>query len=388
LTWEQAVEIAEKNSNELVSAQKDLESSEWNYKKAYSAFLPQLSASASMTETLSGTSSAGSKSYSYGLSASQALFKGMGGIYGIQSAYADVEYKRASLKSTQASVYYDIRSAFIDLFYAQENLKLLEKILKQRKENTGLIQLRYESGKEDKGNLMTTRADQAQAEYDLSSAKRGIKLAKLKISQLLSQDVDSADGQIQFEMPGAVDFDALLEETPSYVIAEKQLESAELSYKSTISGFLPSVSLGANLSRRGSDWPPDQESSSWSLSLSYPFFPGGSNVAERAAQSAALDGAREDFAKQAKDLRYSLEQAFEDLNDAIESLEVSKISLAANEERAKITEVKYLNGLAIYDEWYRIENSYISAQKNLLNSKKQALLAEAAWHKSYGGYVK
>ncbi len=388
LDWNEALSIAERNSNELISAQKDIESSEWNYKKAYSAFLPQLSARASVTETSSSNSSDDSKTYSYGLSATQHLFKGMEGIYGIRLAYTDVEYQKANLKATQASVYHDLRSAFIDLLYAQENIKLSEKILEQRKENTRLIQLRYESGKEDRGNLMTTKADQAQAEHDLSSAGRDLNLAKLKLSQLLAQNVDEAEETIELKAPEAADFDKLLKETPSFIMAAKQLDSAELAYKSTISGFLPSLYLSANLSKRGNDWPPDEDSSSWSLNLSYPFFPGGSNVTERAAKSAQLDGAREDFAKQSKEIRYSLQEAYVEFNDAIEALEISKLSLAASEERAKITETKYLNGLSAYDEWYRIENNYINAQKNLLSSKKQTLLAEAAWHKSYGGYVK
>ncbi|MBU0672123.1 MAG: TolC family protein, partial [Candidatus Margulisbacteria bacterium] len=161
LTWNEALSLAERNSNELISAQKELESSEWTYRKAWSTFLPQLSASAGLTNTQSATSSAWSDSYSFGLSASQNLFKGMAGIYGIQSAYSAVEYQKAGLTSTKASVYYDLRSNFVEVLVAQENVGLLEQILKQRQENSSLIQLRYDSGKEDKGNLMTTKADEA-----------------------------------------------------------------------------------------------------------------------------------------------------------------------------------------------------------------------------------
>lgn len=74
LTWVDAILLAQKNNNELKSAQKSLESYEWNYCKAFTSLLPQLSASAGMTENLSSTSSATSKSYSYGLSASQTIF--------------------------------------------------------------------------------------------------------------------------------------------------------------------------------------------------------------------------------------------------------------------------------------------------------------------------
>jgi outer membrane protein TolC len=150
---------------------------------------------------------------------------------------------------------------------------------------------------------------------------------------------------------------------------------------------LPSLSLSGSYRKSGDDWPPDTSSKSWSLSLSYSLFPGGSNVAERAIEGAQLDAAREDFARSVKDLRYSLQQAYQDYEDALEALEVTKISLAASQERAKITEVKYLNGLIGYDEWYRIENTSIQDQKSLLTSRKSALLAEASWHKTCGGYV-
>ena len=387
LTWSEAISLAQKNSHQLISAQKEVEVAEWTHRKAISAFLPQLSASAGMTETLNSTNSATSKSYSYGLSATQYLFKGTEGIYGIQNAYANVEYKKASLRATRASVLYDLRYAFIHLLYAQENVVLSEKILKQREQNTRLIQLRYESGKEDKGNLMTTQADEAQAKYDLSTAERNLKLSRLKISQLLQSSVAQVEESGELKAPAEPVFDEVMETMPSYLMARKQLEMADLSQKASISGFLPSLSLSGNYRKKGSEWPPDEDSKSWSLNLSYSFFPGGSNIAERAIASANLDQAREEFDQSVKDLRYSLEENFEGFQDALQSLEISNISLAAAEERAKITNVKYLNGLTGYDEWYRIENAYIQAQKQLLLSRRAALLAEAAWHKSYGGYV-
>jgi outer membrane protein TolC len=387
LTWNEALSLAEQNSHVLESARKKVESSEWSYRKSYSTFLPQLSASAGMSETSSGTVSATGKSYSYGLSATQHLFRGMDGIYGIRSAYADLGYQKANLSSTRASIFFELRSSFIEVLITQKNVKLLEIILAQRRENTRLIQLRYDSGNEDKGNFMSTQADEAQAEYDLSSAGRELKLAKLKLSQLLRQDVASVEGQNELKAPESIDFNQLVNVTPSYLMNKKQLESAELAYKSTISGFLPSVSLSGSYRNTGSDWPPDRDSKSWSLNISYSFFPGGSNIADRAIYSAKLAQAEEDFANSVKDLRYNLEESFENFIDALEALKVSKTSLNATKERARISRAKYLNGLTNYDEWNRIENSYIQAQKSLLTQRKSALQAEALWHRIYGGWV-
>ncbi len=227
LTWSEAVALAEQKNSQLINAAKDLESAEWSYKKSWSTFLPHVSASGGLSETASATSGAWSRSYSYGLSVSQSLYQGMAGIYGIQSAYKDVEYRQASLAATKASVLYDLRSSFLAVMVAQENVKLLEQILKQRRENASLIQLRYNSGKEDKGNLMTTRADEAKAEYDLSSAKRDLKLARLKLSQLLKYNVDQVELKAwDTGLPQQkIDLDQLVRTSPTYVMAKKQLES-------------------------------------------------------------------------------------------------------------------------------------------------------------------
>jgi len=387
LTWSEAVSLAEQNNNELKSAEKQLEASEWTYRKAFSAFLPQVSGTASMTDTRSATSAAWTKSYSYGLSGTQYLFQGMAGIYGIQSAYADVEYKKASLQSTRASVFYDLRSAFVEVLVAQENEQLLQKILKQRHENTQLIQLRYDSGKEDKGNLMQTKADQAKAEYELTSAGRDLRLAKLKLSQLLQKAVTVIDDKFELQAPQRVNLNRLLTETPTYLVAKKTFESAEIVQKNTISEFLPSVSLSGSYRKTGSNWPPDTSNKSWSLNVSLPIFPGGSNLADRVIYAAKLDQAREDLISSINDLRYSLEEAYENYKDTLEALEVAKLSLAAAKERAMISRAKYLNGLTNYDDWDRIENTYIQSQKSLLTYEKSAFLAEALWHKTYGGYV-
>ena len=133
INWDEAKTLMQSKSNELESARKQLESSEWSYKRSFSAFLPQLSGSASMREDMISAS----KTYSYGLSATQYLFKGMAGIYGIQSAYNDLEYYKAGFMNTEAEVFYDLRSAFVELFVAQEKVNFWKKYSKNAKKIPG-----------------------------------------------------------------------------------------------------------------------------------------------------------------------------------------------------------------------------------------------------------
>ncbi|OGC24907.1 hypothetical protein A2291_02070 [candidate division WOR-1 bacterium RIFOXYB2_FULL_42_35] len=384
LNWSEVESLAREKNHDLKSAQKQLESYQWTYKKAYSSYLPQLSANLSTSASFG----AAARTYSYGLSATQSIFDGLDNYYNVQSAYADLKYYESSLKKAEAEFSYNIRSAYLDLFFAQENVAILEKILEQRISNARLIALRYKSGKEDKGNLMRTQADQAQAEYDFAAAKRDLALAKLNLSQLIEQNVDDLQDLGSVEAVSQDNFDQLVKRSPSYVMAKYQLESAQIAKNATIAGFLPSVSLGANYSNRGNSWPPNSENSSWTLSLSYSFFPGGSNIADAMIYNLKLEKAEQDFKQSENDLRYSVQKAYSDFSDALEALEVKTVSLAAAKERAIIARAKYLNGLINYDDWDRIENDYVAAQNNLLTYRKAAYLAEASWYKAYGGTKK
>ena len=383
LDWEAARTLAENNNNQLAGAKQQLESYKYSYNKAFTPLFPQLSASISAANSNSGTNS-----YAYGLSASQVLFDGLQNSFSIRSAFNDIEYQQASLNSVKATVLYDTRAGFIEVHNGQQNIKLLEKILAQRKDDSQMMELRYNSGKEDKGNLMRTQADEALAGYDLSSAKRDLLLARLKLGQLINETVAAVEENNAMPVPPTANLDELVETTPTYIMAKKQITSATLAKEATITGFLPTVSLSGNLRKSDTTWPPAADSRSLSMSLSYSFFPGGSNIVNVDIYRARLAQAEQDFAKATKDLRYNIELAYQNYYNAVESLAVGKINLAAAEERSKITKMKYLNGLVMYDEWNRIENSYIQAQKSYLAQEKAVLIAEAAWYKAYGGYKK
>ncbi len=251
-----------------------------------------------------------------------------------------------------------------------------------------MISLRYESGREDEGALLRTQADQADAANNITSANRSKYLEKLKLTQLLSAEVNQANGTLEAIPVNISNFDVLTQNAPASVMYNKQVEKADLAYRKTMSEFLPSVSLAGSYRKSGSDWPPVSDSNSISLNLSYSFFPGGANIADRATASADYDRARQDFVQNKNDLRYAIEAAYQAFKDAIENQRIAQLSVNAAALRAEIARTKYMNGMVTYDEWDRIENDYINAQKTLLSRKKSTLYTEAAWYNSYGGYVK
>jgi len=388
ITWKEVVSLAEKNGYALKSTAYQTEAARLGYYRSFSSYLPQLSLSASLGETTAGTLAASARSTAYGLSITQPLFTGLDNYYGSRLAKINYEYYLALQKKNTADFYLELRRAFIDLAIAHENLELLKSIRERRKNNAEMIKLRYESGREDLGALKRAEADLVDAEFALSVETRAEELAKLKLKQLISAEVDKIEDELQAKAPENVDFDQLLEQVPSLIMSVKQLEQAEINWQQTLSEFLPNLSLSASYRKSGSDWPPTSDSSSWTLSFSYPFFPGGSNLVDRIMYAVKYEQAKQDFYKTKDDLRYALASFFKEYKDAVEALNSARLYLEASSLRAEIARAKYMNGLMDYDEWDRIENDYINYQKSFLAKKKAALYAEAAWHNAYGGYVK
>ena len=386
LTWQAAMSLAAINSNDIKSAQKQLEAYRWSYFRTYSSFLPQLSANLSVGESTGA--SGNSYSDSYGLSVRQSLFSGMTNYYNARSAAVSLDINAASLQSTMADYYSQVRAGFVDLFIAQNNLTVQRKIRQSREANLRMIQLLYDGGTEDKGNYLRTRSQLASADYNIAAAMRQLELAQLKLSQLIGANVSSAEGELAVASVSLPDYDNLMKSAPANIIAKSQLELAEISRKASLSGFLPTVSLNGSYQNSGNSWPPTNSSKSLSLNVSLPIFPGGSNFADRVIAGFQLDKAREDFAKSQKDLYFSIRQAYNDLKDAIEAYHVQKTALAASAERARIAQASYMNGLISYNDWDLIQNDYINNQSSLLNYQRNMLVAEANWYKSYGGWVK
>ena len=386
--WSEVLLLAKQTNNDLGSGQKQVDAASWTYRKAYTNFLPKLSASANAGQTNNSSTGATSNNYSYALNVTIPIFTGFSNIANLQSAYNSYQLSMSTLDKTYSDVYLNLRTAFIDLLIAQENVKVTQEILDRRMQNVKLIKLAYQGGIEDKGNLLATTANQADAEHALSSAKRKLELARSNFSQLIDTKIVSVEGSTDVKDLPTPDFDSLTQASPQAAGAKLQLEAAKISQRAVISEFLPNVNLSGSLADSGTSWPPNNSSSSAMLSLSYSFFPGGANIIDKIVADINVDNAQEQFQKTLKQTRYAVESAFYNFKDSIESLSVRKVFLTASEAQDKIATEKYLNGLVTYSDWNIIENQYISDQQSLLLAKGNAMSAEAQYYNSYGGWVK
>jgi outer membrane protein len=403
LSWEDCVRIAAKNNAQIQAAEASLRALEFQDDIPKANFLPQVSVGAAWNHSLKETtakagdpsSTAAATSFSGNLAttnlgANLNLFNGFYDVGRIWETQANTRAGFANLQTVKAQVSYDLKSAFEGLLYAKEAQKLTLAIITRRKENMGLVQLRYQGGRENKGSVLLSQAYLAQAKYDDLQARNFQRVARRQLSKALGYD-DDAEYDIQGLVPttppgeGIPQFKELALNTPDYANARAQMEAAEARVYEAGSGFLPKVDLSGSIAKSDTRFMPDQTKvTSYGVNLSWNIFSGGKDYFNTRASAANRASAQFNQVNISRQMLAKLEQSYASYIEAVTKFEVDLLFRDATTTRAEIARKKYNNGLQTFEDWDVIESDLIARQKTYLQSKRDRVIAEAGWEQAQG----
>jgi outer membrane protein TolC len=388
LTWEDCVKEAAKNHPDLISATEVVKGSEAAQSISASGQYPQVDASLSGTVT-KATGRASSESYSASLSGSQLLFDGKKTDNNIKAAGEDIKASKQNFRYTSAGVRQALRSAFVNLLKSQEMTRIAQEIFEIRRGSLELITLRYQSGLEHKGALLTSEANLAQAKYSVNSSLRDLQVSRRNLAKELGRGKRSAitvtgDFSVRDIPQDDMDLEALAAGNPQVLKLTAQKNAAEFNLRSTYGNFAPSVSIDAGLGKTGTTFFPQDTQKSVGLTMSMPILEGGLRNARVAQAQASLNKLQADETSMRNSAVASLEQYRAALLEAIDNVDVQKKSLSAAEERSRIAEAQYSIGTISFDSWTIIEDNLVGAKRSYLNAQAEALLSEANWVQAKG----
>ena len=396
LTWQDCIREAQKNHPDLISAQENVKQLEATKRTTVSSLLPQINSNVDATRTgTTSTSSSGtttrrtSNSYSYGASGTQLLFDGFKTLDNVKAASENVKAAQFNYKFTSSGVRLRLRTAFINLLKAQESLNITKQIYDIRKSNLDLISLRYKSGAEHKGALLTAQANLAQAGFDVTQANRALETAQRQLIKEIGRTRFSplrADGAFKVSdlVKEKPDLELLAKNNPSLEKLTAQKNAAYYGVNAARANYFPELSASGGIDESSGHWPPEGRQWNAGLSVSLPIFEGGLRSSELAQARAVYNQAQQNERSTRDAVVLALEQAWAAFQDAAETIEVQKKFLEAAEERAKIAESQYSLGLLQFDNWTIIEDDLVSTKKAYLNAQANALLAEANWVQAKG----
>jgi len=388
ITWEESLNEVVNSNSELSSAKSSLQSSSYQMSAASSGFFPQVSATANYNYD----STTSPKSFSTSISAVENIFSGFSDITKVERAKYINESTFSNLESVKAKLSYDLKSAFMGLVYSQKNIILTDDIIKRREANLKLVQLRFESGRENIGAFNLSKAYLAQAKYEHLEAMNALDLYQSQLAKVLGRaewDTLEVVGDVPISTPGYLsnrdlNYKELILSTPEYKKAFLDQQIAKTTLDLSKSSFYPTLNLNQSVARV------DHENYSiahtWSIgaTLIFPFFSGGKDYYN-------FKSANEDYRASTLNLKTTkalsvgkLKDAYSKFVEAVMKLEVDQAFVLAASSRERIAKAQYNNGLISFSDWDLVENDLINRQKGILISLRERVIAEALWEQVQG----
>lgn len=391
LTWQQCVSEARDAHPDLYSALAILQQAEADKQIAGGSLLPQVAFGVSSQG--SGTAAKGgsfSSSYSYFLSAQQLLYDGHKSSNQVSQTKEVIKGAQYNYRVVSADLRFALRSAFTQLLKAQELVGLAGEIAARRQNNVRLINLRYQGGREHIGSLRQAEADLAQAQFEVSQARRGLVFAQTTLASALGRDNHQplkVHGAFQ-----ATDFSAakpdlalLAKNNPFFQQLDTKSKAARYDLAVAKSAFLPQLYLTSSIGSGSVDRLPfDAVDWNAGVTVSVPIYEGGSGQAKVARAMAVVSQHNAEEKSGYLQLYDYLEQSWKSFLDARQMVVVKKKFLDAAMERSTIANAQYSNGLLMFNEWVIIENNLVNAKKEFLNAGADLLIAEAQWIQAKG----
>jgi outer membrane protein len=388
LSWQDCIKIVGESNFDVKTSEFNLQSNEYQKSSTQGNYWPQISASLSYGQSKEDVFDP-TTSYGAALSASENIFNGFQDSAKVDLADANISSAQAALKIAKAKASFDLKVAFENLAYAKDYVTLTQQILKRRQENSRLVQLRFEGGRENKGSVLLSNSYLEQAKLENLQAVHLQEQAESQLKKVLGihpDEVIDITGQIPVTEPQgkSLPFRKLQMKTPQWQQNLAQEDAANANVKIAQASFFPTLNLTGSVGKIDDQFFPQTDKWNVGLTLNIPLFSGGKDYSNFKSAVAARGASQ--YTRQSNDLQNTV-QLQQSYNSFVEAVAKSKVDLSFEQAqlvRAQIARGKYNNGLATFDEWDLIESDLITRQKAALSSQKDRVLSEAAWEQSLG----
>lgn len=386
LTWSDLVRTASKQNPDLAAARFKENAARASYRGSFNGFLPDIGLSQRYSNSDQGL---GNSRWTAQADASMNILD-RGSFYDVKAAAASLDIAAAQHQLASADLRFNLFSAYVDLLFAQEQLKVAAKIRELRMNNSQMVSLKYQSGRESKGNSLQAEAELTQADADLAQAQRDLRAAQAELNRRLGA------GQFSFlsvtgtwitaPVPPWPDTASMVAANPQTIVAQANVSLAKASLERTRSAFWPTLSANYARSFRDSDYFPKNPEWSASGVLSWPLFGQGLTAPYYNVSAARKEfHAREENLRAAHyQIRSALESAWSDWSGKVDQVRVQNKFLRAAQQRNDEAGIRYTTGLMSFENWESVVSDLVNFEKGYLRAQRDASLAEAAWHHALG----
>jgi len=391
LTWQDCIKEIWQENPQLKASEHDLTASKHNVMEAYSGFLPDVSLTANIdrfNDSARG-SPAIANNENYGGRAALEFFNGFETFAKVEVANAVREREGAELSQTKVTLLSDLRRRFAEMLFAQENIKLSDKIEKRLKRNADFLKLRYQGGLEARWVYLKGDADWKEAKWNVRSSDRDLQIAQQKLAETLGRNkFEGLKVSGNFNVKDVPSYREMLKgamkDHPDIRVDRQDRAEAKAIVRQTKSAFWPTAVLFAKHNMIQISKADSRKVSSFGLEISFPIFSGFETLS-------ATREANEIYLRESQTLRQTklgvikgLKESYDNYKSAIERVNVDLDLLKASEERAQVVQQEYTSGLKQFLDWEQAQDILTNAQKKYLISRREAIIELSRLEKAQG----
>lgn len=343
-----------------------------------------------------GTSGRADKYYSASISVRQGWSLGGYDFYSIREKKASKNSAKSSYQLTRQELILWVKQAYFDVLKAKMLLEIQKEALKRANEQLRIAETRYELGAASYSDVLKAKVQYGDVELTLISADNTEKIAKATLNSWMGQNVDSPiDVEENLTIP---EFNysyenALresLEKNPNVKKARFDLRSAEAQLGMARSGIFPNLNLSGSyrwvnedldeieyIRRRDYKW-------NLSASISFNIFENFLTKHNISWSKAQLNSTKENFRQTKRDVALELKQAFLNVQEANEKIDLTKKKVKSAQEDLDLVQEKYNLGAANILELLDAEVSFKQAEADRVQALYDYNLAVAQFEKAIG----
>lgn len=301
----------------------------------------------------------------------------------------------AGQHATELVLIAQVADGYLLLRELKERVALAQRSLHSRQESLRIFSRRHEVGSASQLEVTQVQTLLTQAQSLLAQLEQARASARHALGVLVGADPGPLPASGPFDEtlimaqlePGLPS--DLLHARPDLIAAEHRLHAADADIAAARAAFFPRIALVGGLGSASSELDGlfAAGSRAWSFApvLSLPIFDGG-----RRRANLSLSEVRKEIAVAEYELR--IQHAFREVADALaarhwlqQQRDIAAAALQAQSERARLAQLRYDNGATSYLEVLDSQRDLLSAEQQLVQSRRALLSSQVALYAALGG---
>jgi len=392
LTLDQCIDLTVKRNPSLTAAESNMNAAGTRIGQAQAAYYPQVSLSGNYTkfspytdpknesqDLYQGTATVTQNLFDFGKTPSQVRIQRLGH-----------DASREDRRTVYSQVIFNVKQAYYTLLQAEKNLEVAIETVKLNKEQLDQAKGFFDAGVKSKYDVTSAEVNLSNARLAQIRADNAVRIARVTLKNVMGSpdlpDFSIVDSLAFQKYP--VTFDDAIQRAyanrPDLRSVQAKKEASKESVSLARTGYYPTLSGNASITRADSDFPPEKSGWSAGVTLTIPLFSGflTNGQVREAKENLNVQKANEETLRQG--ILLDVQQAYLNLVALEDGVGVAELTVQQAKDNYDIASGRYSAGVGSPLDVTSALVGLSNAKTNYIAALANYKVAEAALLKAMG----